>query len=265
VLTLLVSFGLYKSAFALSQKTAGIFFSLVLIINMLNQCTVIIQFLLARRIIPMIRPLFRIIVVAVNYNIVFLYVLMGIALVIPLLLFVKYMHPKLVYKNPAEKRKLKAGIRREKRWASVVAFGFVCSVLSFTVLRSYNERGVVLSPAEPMTIAGDEIRIPLERVEDGHLHRFAWNASDGTEVRFIVIRKSAAAYGVGLDACDICGNTGYYERKDEVICRLCDVVMNKSTIGFKGGCNPVPLAYGVRDGAMSVLLEDLEKEKGRFK
>jgi uncharacterized membrane protein len=180
------------------------------------------------------------------------------------MLFVRYLHPRLEYKNPAELRKLKAGIRRKRRWAGLVVFGFCASVLSCTVLRAYNERGVVLSPAEPMSISGDEIRIPLERIEDGHLHRFAWNASDGTEVRFIVIKKSVSAYGVGLDACDICGNTGYYERRDEVICRLCDVVMNKSTIGFKGGCNPVPLAYAIRDGAMSVLLADLENEKGRF-
>jgi uncharacterized membrane protein len=41
--------------------------------------------------------------------------------------------------------------------------------------------------------------------------------------------------------------------------------MNKSTIGFKGGCNPVPLAYTVRDGAMAVRTGDLEAEKGRFK
>jgi uncharacterized membrane protein len=265
VLVLLVSFGLFKTASALSEKTLAVFFPLVLVINMVNQLTAILQFLLARRIIPMVRWLFRIIMVAVNYNIVFLYVLMGIAVSIPLILFAKYVHPHLVYKNPAEKRKLRAGIRRDRRWASLVVLGFACSVLSFTVLRAYDERGVVLSPAEPMTIAGEEIRIPLERREDGHLHRFAWNASDGTEVRFIVIRKNNAAYGVGLDACDICGNTGYYERRDEVICRLCDVVMNKSTIGFKGGCNPVPLAYAVRDGGMSVLLEDLEKEKGRFK
>jgi uncharacterized membrane protein len=115
-----------------------------------------------------------------------------------------------------------------------------------------------------MAIAGNEIIIPIEQVDDGRLHRFAYTASDGTEVRFIVIKKNAVAYGVGLDACDICGNTGYYERKDEVICRLCDVVMNKSTIGFKGGCNPVPLAYSLRDGKMVVRIEDLENEKSRF-
>jgi uncharacterized membrane protein len=102
-------------------------------------------------------------------------------------------------------------------------------------------------------------------IEDGRLHRFAWTASDGTEVRFIVIKKSPASYGVGLDACDICGNTGYYERRDGVVCRLCDVVMNTSTIGFKGGCNPVPLVYAVREGNMVVTLGDLEREAGRFR
>jgi uncharacterized membrane protein len=266
VLTILVSVGLFKSAADgnAHKKIPGIFLSALLVINMLNQLSAILQFLLARRIIPMIGWLFDFIVIALNYNIVFLYTLLGAAVLIPIMLFVRYLHPRLEYKNPAELRKLKAGIRRKRRWAALVVFGFCCSVLSFTVLRAYNERGVVLSPAEPMSISGGEIRIPIEQIEDGHLHRFAWNASDGTEVRFIVIKKGASAYGVGLDACDICGNTGYYERRDEVICRLCDVVMNKSTIGFKGGCNPVPLAYAIRDGAMSVLLVDLENEKGRF-
>jgi uncharacterized membrane protein len=41
--------------------------------------------------------------------------------------------------------------------------------------------------------------------------------------------------------------------------------MNISTIGFKGGCNPVPLAYALRGGNMVVLTGDLEAEKGRFK
>jgi uncharacterized membrane protein len=265
LLSALVSLGIFKSASALGEKTARVFLFAALAVNMLNQLTVIVQFLLARRIIPMNRHLFSVIVIAVNNSIVFLYVLIAAAALVPLVLFVKYFSPRLEYKNPAELRKLKAGIRRNRRWAFTAVLGCVSLVLSFTVLRAWNERGVVLSPAEPMTVADGEIRIPITQVDDGHLHRFAWNASDGTEVRFIVIKKSAAAYGVGLDACDICGNTGYYERKDEVICRLCDVVMNKSTIGFKGGCNPVPLAYSVRDGGMIVQLSSLENEKGRFK
>ena len=83
-------------------------------------------------------------------------------------------------------------------------------------------------------------------------------------MRFIVIKKNEASYGVGLDACDICGETGYYERDGQVVCKLCDVVMNKSTIGFKGGCNPIPLAYTMANGQMVIKTGDLEAEKSRF-
>jgi uncharacterized membrane protein len=41
--------------------------------------------------------------------------------------------------------------------------------------------------------------------------------------------------------------------------------MNISTIGFKGGCNPVPLAYTLRSGSMVIDTENLEKERTRFK
>jgi uncharacterized membrane protein len=142
--------------------------------------------------------------------------------------------------------------------------GSAAVILSITALKTISERGVELSPAEAMTISAGEIIIPASQVEDGHLHRFAFITEDGTEVRFIVVKISAAAYGVGLDACDICGATGYYERKDGIVCRLCDVVMNKSTIGFKGGCNPVPLAYTMSEGTMIIKLDDLENEKKRF-
>jgi uncharacterized membrane protein len=172
---------------------------------------------------------------------------------------------KAPWKNPAERRKIKAALRTNRRWCGVVAAGFCLSVFSVTFVKAYIERGVELSPAEPMTISGGEILIPIERIEDGHLHRFNYAAADNIEMRFIVIKKNAIAYGVGLDACDICGPTGYYERKGEVICRLCDVVMNISTIGFKGGCNPVPLAYTLLSGDMVINTEDLEAERNRFK
>jgi uncharacterized membrane protein len=213
----------------------------------------------------MIRWVFRFIVAAVNNDRIFLFCFMGISFLLPLTLFITGLKTPRSGKNPAENRKIRASLRTNRRWCFTVAAGFVFSVLAVTVIKAYTERGVELSPAEPMTIAGPEIIIPIPQVEDGHLHRFAYNASDGTEVRFIVIKKNEIAYGVGLDACDICGATGYYERKGQVICRLCDVVMNISTIGFKGGCNPVPLAYRLRSGNMVIEIADLENEKVRFK
>jgi uncharacterized membrane protein len=269
-------------------QNAGTVFLFILsaavFVNMLNQAASVIQFLIARRIIPLNRSFFKVITLAINNQPFFMFAEIGLSALVPLRLL--FLHPvesisvglvrgvaesagknaeTPVRENPAVRRKQKALARlnRRRNIAGVVLLGF--TVFALTGLKAWNERAVELSPAEPFTLAGDEISIPVSQIEDGHLHRFAWNTADNTEVRFIVVKKSASAWGVGLDACDICGNTGYYERRDGIICRLCDVVMNKSTIGFKGGCNPVPLAYTVRDGSMIVLLRDLEQEKSRFK
>jgi uncharacterized membrane protein len=249
-----------------------ILLSAALAVNMANQAAGVIQFLMARRILPLHRGLFKVIMLAVNNPRFFVFAGTGIAALLPLGLlagdFSRRRSGALagngVPPNPAAARKRKALARRNRRRNAAALVFLGLSVFTLTGLKTWNERAVALSPAEPFTLAGEEIIIPVTQIEDGHLHRFAWNAQDNTEVRFIVVKKSASAWGVGLDACDICGSTGYYERRDGIVCRLCDVVMNKSTIGFKGGCNPVPLAYTVRDGAMVVRLEDLEREKGRF-
>ncbi|MDR1786269.1 MAG: Fe-S-containing protein [Spirochaetaceae bacterium] len=244
--------------------------ALLLLVNTADQAARLTQFLMARRVIPLYRPLFRLVMGAVNNGAVFRFALGGVAALIPAAALVLAAGPGAraglgASLNPAQRRKAKEERRRVLRQSAGCLALFCLVFLSLTALKAWDERGAALSPPEPMTVLGAEILVPVERFEDGRLHRFAWNASDGTEVRFIVIKKSPSAYGVGLDACDICGNTGYYERRDGVVCRLCDVVMNKSTIGFKGGCNPVPLAYRIREGAMVVALSDLESEKGRFK
>jgi uncharacterized membrane protein len=256
---------LYNTGAAMPKTLLRALLTAALLVNICTQLASIAQFLLARRIIPMVRWLFRLIIAASDYNFVFFYALMGLGFLLPIVVFAGSFKSLPTCNNPAERRKLRFSRRVNQRHCLTVAAGFALSVFLLTFVKSSIERGIVLSPAEPMAIAGEEILIPIPQVEDGHLHRFAYTAQDGTEVRFIVIKKNAAAYGVGLDACDICGATGYYERKNEVICRLCDVVMNISTIGFKGGCNPVPLAYTLRSGSMIIETIDLENEKNRFK
>jgi hypothetical protein len=167
--------------------------------------------------------------------------------------------------NPALWRKARAAWRRMRRWGVVVFVGFVVAVLSLTVVRAYSERGIELSPAEPLNYVGTTVQIPLSSIEDGHLHRFAHITEQGTEVRFIIIKKNETAYGVGLDACNVCGPTGYYERDDQVVCKMCDVVMNKQTIGFPGGCNPIPLEFTVEGGVLTVEVSLLEQEAERFR
>jgi uncharacterized membrane protein len=267
LLVILTGLGVFHGAKKSRDRFLRVIVSAALVINMMNQAANIIQFLMARRIILPRRNLFRVIMAAVNHSDYFMFALIAVAVLLALAgwIFINKGRIAENFKNPAERRKFRAGQRRNLRWSVFTVLCLVFSVVALTGLKAWDEKAVVLSPAEPMTIQGTEILIPVTQIEDGKLHRFAWTASDGTEVRFIVIKKSPSAYGVGFDACDICGNTGYYERRDGVVCRLCDVVMNKSTIGFKGGCNPVPLAYTIREGNMVVADEDLENEKTRFK
>jgi uncharacterized membrane protein len=303
LLAFIAGLALFKVSGSLSERAHRALLIVGLTVNLVNQALKVAQSLYARRLIPQSRAFFNLLKQAINHNDVFLYVIMAITALIPLAVWLRGRggsqnggggstagnpagstagNPSGSFAgnpsgncagnpsgnfagNPAERRKLKAAARRRRRWSATVLVGYGLVILCLTAGRAYNEREVILSPAEPMNQVGDELLIAIERINDGHLHRFVYAASDGTEVRFIVIKKNEVAYGVGLDACDICGPTGYYERKDEVICKLCDVVMNKSTIGFKGGCNPVPLAYTLRDGSMVVRTADLELEKGRFK
>ena len=125
-------------------------------------------------------------------------------------------------------------------------------------------RTPTLSPPEPYAVESGVATIPFEQVDDGHLHRFAYTAADGTAMRFIIIRKNGGAYGVGLDACETCGDAGYYEKDGKIICKRCDVAINLATIGFKGGCNPVPFDYTIADGAIEIHTAALDALSAHF-
>ena len=181
------------------------------------------------------------------------------------LLFFQNMKVKGSFPNRAMLRKEKARLKNNRSWSLTLFFSSLFVIVSVTFVHSYINKPVELTPAQAYQEEGNKIIIPLSDVEDGHLHRFSYQASGGHDVRFIVVKKpKGGSYGVGLDACDICGVAGYYERNDDVVCKRCDVVMNKSTIGFKGGCNPVPFEYEIVNKKIIIDKAVLEQEKNRF-
>ena len=167
--------------------------------------------------------------------------------------------------NPALRRKQKIDARRQLRWAVALLLNAAIIFFAQTVGVQINEQSVELAPPVELTAEAGRVAIPVEKVSDGHLHRFGYTAEDGTQMRYIVIKKGEGSFGVGLDACDVCGPSGYYERDGQIVCILCDVVINISTIGFKGGCNPVPLEYVLQDGHLVIKTADLESEAHRFR
>jgi uncharacterized membrane protein len=166
--------------------------------------------------------------------------------------------------SPAAARLARATVRRQRRLGVATLGALGAILLAITLGAWWADRQPELSPPEPFDIVGTEAVIPLAAVDDGHLHRFAYETADGVTVRFIVVKKGGGAYGVALDACEICGATGYLERAGQIICRLCDVVMNIATIGFRGGCNPIPLDFTLADGALQIDLADLEAAAPTF-
>lgn len=201
-----------------------------------------------------------------NHTLLFTVLVTGAALLIPVLLFIQNTKVTGTYENPAQLRRLRAIGRKNRHAATTVAVCFALSVTILTAVKAYANRTVELSSPEEYQVEGDQILIPVSQFEDGHLHRYEYTTDNNIAVRWIVIKKpGSASYGVGLDACEVCGDAGYYERGDQVVCKRCDVVMNIQTIGFRGGCNPIPLAYQVQDGQMIFALQDIIDGEKEFK
>ena len=226
-------------------------------------------------------------------NGVFILLLYAVMAMIPAaVLFFRSLHLRGLWQNAAQKRRLRSDNRHNRRWAGIVLALLAAIMLSLTLVYEIYNRPPEIPEGESYAIiytdengaeqeikatdvknfdpARIEVRIPVNQVDDYNLHAFEMNRSGSPNkaprVRWIVIRKPAsAAYGVGLDACDVCGNAGYFQRGDTVVCKRCDVVMNINTIGLAGGCNPIPLNFRVDGGYIVIAMEDLIAGESEFK
>lgn len=255
----------YKSLAKLSALELRVCAAGATVVLGITQLIVIIQRLYSLRIIPKNSALFSFIAFVVNNNRYFVLAEIAFVAAAAIILWKNNIKITKPYSNKAELRKLKAVNKNARNWAQFLLILLAVNALSLTALRFYAGREVPLSAPENYTIADGAAVIPLSDLEDSHLHRYEYKSSDGIKMRFIALKKSEGSYGVCLDACDICGPSGYFERKGQVVCKLCDVVMNRGTIGFPGGCNPVPLVYMIHDGKIKIYLTDLERESYRFK
>lgn len=268
VCSLMFGLSFLRSTRTLSARSSVAGSVLLLAAMMFNQLFTVAQILFARGVFPLTPLTMKILVPVINNMDKYLYVLLGASFiwtVTVLLSFIRRQEKLSETWNPAVQRKFKARVRNDKRWLAAIAALMVLVPALLSVEAVLANQVIELSPAEPVTPdASHQIVIPQASVDDRNLHRFGYTAADGTIVRFIIIRKSETMYGIGFDACKICGSSGYYQKGNKVICRKCDVIMNIPTIGFEGGCNPIPLAYHMDKGNLVIASSDLEKETATF-
>ena len=236
----------------------------ILIALLANHSLMVVRILKAKRWISTSKETWAVMSWFINHEAVFT-IAAGLALcAVVVLTWLASRSIPTVGANPAEGRLGRARSRLYKSMAGTAALGYLCGALLITVGVAYGSQEIELSPPESFSVVDDQVSVSLADISDGHLHRYEYTTSGGVKVRFIVIQKSGSSFGVGLDACDICGPTGYYEKDGKVICKLCEVAMNIATIGFKGGCNPIPIDYKVSNGTLTVPISALESSASVF-
>jgi uncharacterized membrane protein/YHS domain-containing protein len=164
---------------------------------------------------------------------------------------------------PARRRKRLAAALGERRWLR----GTVAAACALTAMLLYQDLYALLPPRLSDAVAvkadaSDHIAIDVDSVKDGVLHRFAFISSDGHRVRFFLINRygpDRPRIGVVYDACMLCGDDGYIQVGNEVICVSCNVRIHVPSIGTPGGCNPIPLDHQVEAGVIRIAAAELEK------
>jgi uncharacterized membrane protein len=166
--------------------------------------------------------------------------------------------------NPAERRKLMAQARRQQRWQRLAGVAGI-AIISFLCLDFVYARGpAALSPAEPVAAPNGAVMLPLARLNDGLLHRFGFS-ENGKSLRFFVVKINPDRLGVAFDACENCGDQGYYQEAGAIFCMNCVAEINPSTIGLLGGCNPIPLPHTVQADSLRIAVDDLREGMKYFR
>ena len=158
--------------------------------------------------------------------------------------------------NPAERRKRDWEFRRQRRWSFAAAILCILVVLSLAAEFVYTRATNAQEPAQVLVAQDNQVRIPLADLQDTAVHFYTADVNN-TVIRFLVIHLNSGDYATALDACQICGTSGYRQEGQNVVCRNCGATIYLPSIGENGGCNPIPVKSRVDAGAVIVDLSAL--------
>lgn len=161
----------------------------------------------------------------------------------------------------AEKRKIKASLRADRRRKAVPVAIFICVVL-VSWFSAKGERMSRLYNPKPRPVVEDKGTLvipftdPTMDIMDGRLYKFSLLLEEDNIV-ILVVRKPDGKLAACLDACEICPPEGYGQTEGEVICIYCMTPIPIETLGKPGGCNPIPLKAAVTDNDIRIDIKEI--------
>ncbi|MGH9400696.1 MAG: Fe-S-containing protein [Terriglobia bacterium] len=154
-----------------------------------------------------------------------------------------------------ERRKAVAEQRRDVFWKTAVSAVGLLVIVLIGAEFIYSRVAQAVTPPEPVKLVEGGATIPFAELQDHKLHHYVVEVH-GAGVHMIAIEDDSGVAHVALDACHICGTQGYYQEGRNVICRNCSSSIYIPTIGMKGGCNPIPIAFNYQKGAASITVPE---------
>lgn len=174
--------------------------------------------------------------------------------------------------QPGPERRLRLSVERRNK---LVANALVLSSMTAFVLLILNYFFIgkprAIDPPEMVEVKGETINLNTAKMStsdsksSSFFGRFGVEL-DGKIVRMIMVSESPGKFVVAIDACELCGDEGYYMDKDgSLVCLTCDARINKNTLRQGGGCNPVPITFKQTGNSIEVPVAELRKNAYRFK
>jgi len=115
--------------------------------------------------------------------------------------------------------------------------------------------------------AGGQVSYPVKTFQDGKARFYQYKASDGTPIKYFIIKSSDGVIRAAFDACDVCWpeGKGYEQRGDYMVCRNCGKRFASVKVNeIKGGCNPAPLNRQVIGDLTVIKVKDILEGKQYF-
>ncbi|KGI56112.1 Fe-S-containing protein [Campylobacter sp. MIT 97-5078] len=259
----LIFFFFLRWQFKFNQSLSFIFFAFVLGCELNTALANIFHTAMRQDLIYTYSPLLSYVAKSVYYAQFFVYMYLIFLLVLAfLLLRFKVFELKKEHLFDMRYRQIKALNTKLNAYFGV---SFASFILAFGMILYFH-----VIYLRPVSIDAATQVVPNENAEfifdmallrDNKLHRFAYISSEGKVIRFFLInkREDRDAPVAVFDACAICGDMGYVQRGNELICISCNVRIFLPSVGKEGGCNPIPLAYKFDGEKISIKLEDVIK------